>query len=138
MSTLSSNDDELALFIYEYNDSLITIPSYFIKSFVLTKLKMLDTLYYNGIKKVLNKNLILFLIEMDTDKKVEDIEALIRKNYHELIKAYAVKNYSVIEKYLGDDDLLGIKTIPYFHSPATIEWADIYRMDRFSYELILK
>ena len=99
---------------------------------------MSDTIYYNGLKNILNKNLILFLIEMDTEKKLEEIEPLLRKNYRELLKAYSTKNYSVIEKYLGDDDLLGIKVIPNFKNPETIEWSDIYRMDRFSYELILK
>jgi len=138
MSTLSSNDDELALFLYSYKDSIIYESPLFSSYFVLNKTKMTDTLYFNGIKKVLHKDLILFMIEMDTEQKVESIEMQIRKNYNNLIKACREKNYTLIEMYLDDNDILGVKVLKDFKQETTLEISDIQRMDRYNYQITLK
>ncbi|MCX6294601.1 MAG: hypothetical protein NTX97_00815 [Bacteroidetes bacterium] len=138
VSTLSSNDDEISIFIYPYNDSSISTPPLISNQFIFKKNKMSETIYYKGIKNLINKDLILFLIEIDSEKKNEEIDLLIRKSYIELQKGYAAKNYLEIEKQIGDDDILGIKVLPNFKSPTTIDFSDIYRMDKYNYEVILK
>lgn len=138
MSTLSSNDDELALFLYSFKDSIVSELPIFSTYFVLNKTGMSDTLYFSGIKKVLNKDLILFLVEMDTEQKIELIEMQLRKNHNELIKSFKEKNYAKIEKYLLDDDILGIKVLKDFKRETTIEISDIHRMDRYNYQITLK
>ena len=138
MSTLSSNDDELALFLYSYKDSVVSELPIFSTYFVLNKTGMSDTLYFNGIKKVLNKDLILFMIEMDTEGKIEFIEKQIRKNHNELIKACREKNYTTIEIYLNDNDILGVKVLKDFKRETTIEISDIHRMDRYNYQITMK
>lgn len=138
MSTLSSNDDELALFLYSYKDSAVSELPIFSTYFVLNKTRMSDTLYFNRIKKVVHKDLILFLVEMDTEEKIELIEMQIRKNHNELIKAYREKNYSLIQMYLNDNDMLGVKVLKDFKQETTIEISDIHRMDRYNYQITLK
>ena len=135
MSSLSSNDDELALFLYSYKDSLISELPIFSHYFVLNKTNMSDTLHF---KKVVKNKYILFLIEIDTEKRIELIEMQIRKNYTALIKAYQEKNYTVIERYLQDDDILGVKVLENLKDETTIEISDIHRMDRYHYQIILK
>lgn len=138
MSTLSSNDDELALFLYSYKDSAVSELPIFSTYFVLNKTKMSDTLYFNGIKKILHNDLILFLVEMDTEGKIEFIEMQIRKNHNELIKACREKNYTTIEMHLNDNDILGVKVMKDFTRETTIEISDIHRMDRYNYQITLK
>lgn len=99
---------------------------------------MSDTLYFKGIKKVLHKDLVLFMIEMDTEQKIETIEMQLRKNHNELIKACREKNYAKIEMYLKDDDILGVKVLKDFKRETKIEIGDIHRMDRYNYQIILK
>ncbi len=138
VSTLSSNDDEIALLIYSYIDSSISAPPLISDQFILKKNKLSETIYYKGIKDLINKDLILFLIEIDSEKKVADIDHLIRKNYRELQKAFVSKNYLEIEKQIGDDDILGIKILQNFKPSLSIGFSDIYRMDKYDYEVILK
>ena len=109
MSTLSSNDDEVAVFIYNYSDSTITAPPVFSAYFILNKNKMSDTLHYADKISEQNNSVIFFLLEIDSDKKLDEIESEVRMNYKGLINAYNKKDYTEIEKYIGDDDLMGIK-----------------------------
>ena len=101
-------------------------------------MKLADTTYFHPIKKLIHKNLICFIIEIDTDKKLELIEPQIRKNHQALIKAFASKDYSMIERYLKDDDILGIKEIENFERGKIIEISDIHRMDRYHYQITLQ
>jgi hypothetical protein len=111
MSSLSSNDDEVAVFIYNYSDSAITSKPVFSDYFILNKNKMSYTIQYTDKITELNNNVIFFLLEVDSEKKLREIESEVRKNYKELINAYYKKDYTEIEKYIGDDDLMGIKKI---------------------------
>lgn len=99
---------------------------------------MADTTYFRPIKKIIHKNLIFFIIEIDTDRKLELIEPQIRKNYNALLNAFTIKDYSMIEKYLKDDDILGIKIIENFERETILEISDIHRMDRYHYLIQLK
>jgi hypothetical protein len=140
MSTLSSNDDEVAVFIYNYSDSTITSKPVFSSYFILNKKKMSDTLNYTNNVNDKNNTIIFFLLEIDSDKKLSDIEPDVRLHYKELISAYNKKNYTEIEKYIGDDDLMGIKKIEDIksNSPVYFEFNDLYKMDRFSYSVTFK
>ncbi|MGZ4056903.1 MAG: hypothetical protein ACXVPU_03955 [Bacteroidia bacterium] len=140
MSTVSSNDDEILVLIYNYSDSTITGKPILSKYFVLNKNKMSDTIHYADKITGFNNNIIFFLLEIDTDKKPEVIEASVRANFKGLIKAYQKRDYTEIEKYIGDDDVLGIKNIEDLKSkrPGYFEFSDIYKMDRFSYHITFK
>lgn len=135
MSTLSSNDDELILLIFSYADSTINNKASFSTSLVLNKSNLSDTINCNELKKWVGKSLILFLLEMDSEKTIEQIEPLVRANHKKLIDSYYKRNYLEIEKCIGDDDLLGIKVMNNFKKNTLIEFSDIHRMDRFKYSL---
>lgn len=133
MSTLSSNNDEVAIFIYNYSDSVISSKPVFLSYFILNKNKMSDTLHYADKINEQNNTIIFFLLEIDSDKKLEDIETNVRMNYKALINAYSKRDYTEIEKYIGDDDLMGIKKAMNVKNkrPVNFEFNDIYQMDRF-------
>lgn len=82
-------------------------------------------------------NVVLFLIELDTDNSSEIIENKIKERSKELMDAYLTNDYPVIQRYLGDDDILGIKTIKTYNKkqPVSIGFNGIYRMDRYIYTI---
>jgi hypothetical protein len=135
MSTLSTNNDELTLLIYQFSDSTITGLPLASRYTVFDKNKKTDTLVCSNTGDLVGKELIVFLLEMDSDKKAEQVDPLIRKHYQELAKAYIMKNYLEIEKLIGDDDILGIEMIDGLKHPETIHFSDVHRMDRFDYTI---
>ncbi|MFL5766065.1 MAG: hypothetical protein ACJ77K_19120 [Bacteroidia bacterium] len=135
MSTLSTNNDEITLLIYQFVDSTITGNPLASTYTVFDKGRKSDTLVCNNTAEMMGKNLIVFLLEMDSDKKAEQVDPLIRKNYRELAKAYISKNYLEIERLIGDDDILGIEMIDELKHPELIQFSDIHRMDRFDYTI---
>jgi hypothetical protein len=138
MSTLSSNDDEVMLLLYNFNDSLITAPPVLSTYFVLTKKRNADTLYSSELNK--HKNMILFLLEIDSNKTLAEIETLVSAHYKDLISASLSKNYPVIQRCIGDDDILGIREVSGYEPSQNLEiiFSDIYRMDRYDYSVTLK
>jgi hypothetical protein len=135
MSTLSTNNDELVLLVYRFSDSTITGTPLASMYTVFDKNKKCDTLVCTNTADLLGKDLIIFLLEMDSDKKAAQVDPLIRQHYPELAKAYVMKNYLEIEKLIGDDDILGIEMIDALKYPETIRFSDIHRMDRFDYTI---
>ncbi|MCW3072647.1 MAG: hypothetical protein JWO44_2537 [Bacteroidetes bacterium] len=140
MSTLSSNDDELLLLIYDYTDSTVTGSPAFTGYFTLHKKDQKVILPADPLGNFIQHDLLLFLIEIDSDKKPGDIEASVTHHYKELIAAYKLRDYLAIEKVIGDEDVLGIKVLPAFKPGKDNEiiFSDIYKMDRFSYSLIFR
>lgn len=138
MSALSSNDDELTLLLYDYKDSSATYCAG--GNTVLNGKKMSDTLYFKNPYFRQNHTVIVFLVETDSDKSQLLISYLVQKHAQELMKAYVKKDYLSIEKYIGDDDLLGVCVITGFQKnmPVHIKFKDIHRMDRFDYSILLK
>jgi hypothetical protein len=135
MSTLSTNNDELSLLIYEFSDSTIVGAPLVSRYTVFDKNRKCDTLIVNNAPQLIGKDLIVFLLEMDSDKKTEQVDPLIRKNYSALARAYIAKNYLEIEHLIGDDDILGIEMIGNLKHPETIQFSDVHRMDRFDYTI---
>ena len=136
MTRISSMNDEILLLIYNKDTSQLNTP-------VLSQRVDLDTA---NRKVVISESIIsqsdhyiLFVLEQDSDSGVERIDPIIRIYYQEIIQAYEDKNYLEIEKYLGDDDLLGYVE---FHSEPLKELKSqitgIYKMDRYDYSIGIK
>jgi hypothetical protein len=138
MSSLSSNNDEVAIFIYSFTDSIIHNPPVFSANFVLTKNQMADTFNITSLKNNFSQTMILFLLELDTERSIQEMAPLLPTHCKKIIQAYTDRNYLEIENYLGDDDVLGIQIIKEFNHTSSFEFNDIYKMDRFSYKISIE
>ncbi|MEM7162880.1 MAG: hypothetical protein AAF487_10630 [Bacteroidota bacterium] len=99
MSSLSTQDDEILILIYENNEHLDSALVLYERQFHKG-----DTAY---ISHCLANDNLLFLIEMDTERTPNALEKIIRKNATELCAAYDSKDYQNVKDILGDEDLLG-------------------------------
>lgn len=128
-SVVSSKSDELMLIIYEYeNDSTVLTEPVLVESFFLNENKnekMSDW-------KLLNLDLeyIFFLIEMDSDKTIYQLDPVFRIYFPEIINAFKGRDYLSIEKFLGDEDLLGYAR---FSIPSSHQLQGVYKLDKFDY-----
>lgn len=103
---MSSQNDELLLLIYEWKDTnaILNAPVLF-DSFVLDTAERNRTFHVSLDKQ---KKYLLFLLELDDDNRtVEQLDPVIRIYRNTIVNLYDRKKYSDLEKYLGDEDLLG-------------------------------
>ncbi len=135
VSRVSSKNDELILLIYEIPDSLVLHPPAFHKKILFTKTN--SSQVFDWIKAHNQKyDFICFLIEQDSQASFERINASIRIYHKEIYEHYRKKEYLGIEKYLGDEDVLGIQ---YFHlktgEPLELVFQGMQKLDKYSYTL---
>ncbi|WP_462253617.1 hypothetical protein [Ekhidna sp.] len=129
-SVVSSKSDELMLFVYDYTNSKELNEPAMVKKFNFSKGNMEIEFDWNVQNEV--NNYILFLIELDSDNNELQIDPILRIHYTNLIEAYEKRNYLGIEKYLGDDDLLGYAK---FSIPSTQTIKGVYKLDKFHYTI---
>lgn len=138
MSVLSTHNDELLVLIYEHSDTTILSSPILIKSFNLNRNIKSKEFYITNYESVKNRNLILFLVELDSETPLEQINSVIRLNSSKLINEFNNRNYTEISKYLGDEDLLYVKEFLDFKIKREIKHRikGIYKMDK--YEFLIK
>lgn len=140
MSRLSTKNDEILILIYELKDSLPMDQFLFSKQLKLDEKNRSKNFWLTTHRELTKGRLILFLIEQDADTPVEQIDPILRVHYKPIIKAYRGGNYLEIEKYLGDEDVLGIKTISKLdrETPAEFNFYGIHKLDKYEYSIRLE
>jgi len=135
-----SKNDELLILAYVSKDSSVLDTAILKKRLTLTDQKMQDEFQWKITPDLADKDLLIFLIEQDADTPIEQIDAILRIHSSNVINAFKNRNYSSIEKYLGDEDILGIKLLekPDFNYPIEFYFRGLYRMDRYEYLLTFK
>ena len=139
MSRLSSKNDEILLLFYKISDNPILDSPTHMEKFVFDKKeKNLKSIFIPNIDKT--KKFILFLLEQDSETPIEQLDSTIRINYKKLIEIFNDKDYMEIEKYLGDEDILGIKIIDFqnINSLKTINFQGVHRFDNYNYSIKIK
>ncbi|MEN8927351.1 MAG: hypothetical protein ABF242_07660 [Flavobacteriales bacterium] len=128
MSSLSTKNDEIFLFIYEYSDTnKLTSP------LVTSKLVFNKKNLKQNVSIPNKENLLLFVIEEDSFSTTIQIEPVVRVYFKEIMKA---DGYEEIRKYLGEDDLLGTKIITSTTSAFTI--SGMCSLDKYEYSFEIK
>lgn len=131
-----SGKDELIILGYVHNDSVLNKPIFAQKYYFgkNAESKQFDCIPYVSIE---NKSLLIFLLEEDDDTPIEDLDSVIRINHDEIRSAFASRDYTGLEKYIGNDDVLGIKHIPAINceSSTMIRVSGIYKVDRYDYSV---
>ena len=127
MSRLSTKNDEVFLFIYDYSDTSELSTPLVSKKLIFDESHRIQSL---GIQKI--KKRILFFIEEDSFRNSEQIEPIVRIYFKEIMKA---DGYQELKKYLGDDDLLGFQILE--SDTKEFNFAGMSSLDKFEYQFKL-
>ena len=126
----STDNDELLILIYHYQDSS-QLQSPLVKwKFIVdeeNRSKRADFQFEKGAQYL------LLVIEQDEMKPIEQIDPVIRVFHPEIKAAYEAADRLTIERYLGGEDLLGLKIFREF--PDQLKFDGMYKLDRFKYQL---
>ena len=134
MSVLSTKNDEILLLIFEQQDSMELSESLLSKRLKFDENKRFRQFTFTLDRRIVDSSLLLFLIEQDAETPIEQLEPIIRIHYSSIIEAYSSRNYLQIEKYLGDEDILGVLHIRELVStPAQFRFQGVHKMDKFEY-----
>ena len=137
MSRLSTKNDEIFVLVYEYFDSLQLNEPLVSKKLLLAGKGATKT-FRASVKQELNiDRLLLLLIEQDSERPKEQLDLIIRVYHRELMEAYHSNDYERIEKYLGDEDVLGIKVIEKFGKNDAVEFklTGVHKLDKYEYNV---
>lgn len=137
LSVLSTKNDELLMLIYELMDSSKLTNPVLLKQMKLDKSHRSKVIYWVGDSLIKTKKHLLVLLEIDSERSIEQIEPSVRVYHKEISDAFQMKNYNVIEKYLGDDDILGFKefTISEIIENGEIKFIGVNKIDKYEYEI---
>lgn len=128
LSSFSSKKDEVIILLYKSDSSLQT--PFLVKEHIFTKRG--DSLNFKVHKTALQHSLFV-LLEKDTEDTISVIENRFRKNHLKIEHAHKNSDYGLLEKLLGDDDVIGIKKIN--ETPTSFNFSGVYKLDRFEYNV---
>lgn len=134
LSRLASQDDEILLLAYKSQD-ILTSPA-IMEYLTFDKKHMLFEVPINK-DDFIDDELILFILEIDTERRPNEIEKIVRKNVLALKNEFLKNNRIDINKILGDDDMLGVLRInkEKLELSQTYNIIGTHKMDRYEYEL---
>jgi hypothetical protein len=135
-----TGNDELLLMCYVYNDTPGLSDPVFWKRFTLHPKNNVRRFGVKVNEELARSPLILFLIEQDSDLPVAIVDSTLRVSHHAIRKEFAARNYTAIESYLKDEDILGIKIISSLpqEQALLIHFTGIYKLDKFEYQVFIK
>ena len=134
LSRLASQNDEILLLGYKDQDIISdpVIMEYIIfdENQKLFNIPLKSDLFDSG-------ELILVMLEIDTELKPEDIEMIVRKNIRDIELSFIENDRVNLKTILGDDDLLGIARVDKekLKIIQTYNFIGTHKMDRYEYEL---
>ena len=90
-------------------------------------------------KDISDQRTLLFLIEQDSELSIADMDSAVRINHRDIIREFNNRNYTGVEKYLGDEDVLGFRVIQKLKSfePNVFSFSGIYKLDKYEYQVKL-
>lgn len=137
MSTLSSKNDELLMLIYDFTDTTKLLKPLVSEYFVLDSMQWIRqvTLKTDKVRQIL-----LVLIEVDTEKPPAVIEKNFRLHYRDVLNLFRQKDRAGLFKLLDDEDLMGYQVIPNFDraSGHNFSFQGRYKLDKFHYRIVIK
>ncbi len=139
-SRISTKNDELVLLVYSdtsnnQNPKLMCQDYFIIDSLHQTKRLIFSDLNLDG------SVLTFILIEIDTRKNLKQIEPVVRLNLASLISAKKSGDITIINELLGDDDLIGFKSVSFSDlekETIFIDFKGIHLFDSYNYRLQIK
>lgn len=138
MSTLSSKNDELLLLLYSFDDTLNLKEPFLKEYFVLDSANRKKTMMVPA--RGAPADVLLILAELDTERSPDQVEKLIRKNFKSIMNCLEKRDLVTLRQYIGDDDVIGIKTIKpdNFSRGTTFSFQGRYKLDKFLYRIEIR
>jgi hypothetical protein len=135
-----TGNDELLLMCYVHNDTTSLSEPVFSKRFTLNPKINVRQFAIKVNEDLVKSPLILFLIEQDSDLPVAIVDSTLRVSHRAIRKEFAARNYTGIESYLKDEDILGIKVISSLPPQEALltNFTGIYKLDKFEYQVSIK
>jgi hypothetical protein len=131
-----TGNDELLMICYPYKDTHLLEPLIFYKRLTLHSK---NSSHQFKVRSNTKSPLILFLLEQDSDLPVSQVDSTLRVSHIAIRKEFAARNYSEIEKYLENDDVLGIKTVSVSCAqPCITDFTGIYKLDKYDYRISIE
>lgn len=133
-SVLSTQEDEVLIYLYQHLnggklESLYSAAHVFSES---------SREFYEVLNlEIASDNLLLVLLEQDSDKTIDEYHDIIQTNSRLMTLHHSVKDYKAIESYLGDDDIIAIQWIKYHDNQMQIHHGS-HRGDQYEYQSMLK
>jgi hypothetical protein len=128
MSTLSSKNDELLLILYDFSDTSKLYNPILSEFFILDTVRRTEEIhfFYSDVQH----DVLLFLIEQDTDRSPDQIELIVRKNFKQIMSLYRNRDLIPLQKIIGDDDIMGIKLLNGFSVKTKFSFNGRYKLVR--------
>lgn len=135
MNTLASGNDELITLIYHLDSSKTLKEPVYIQEFEFDKENKFIELS-TRISSEQKCQIMIVLLERDTERPLKQIDPIIRIYYREIMEAYQKHDLLTIRELLGDEDILGIRKL---HLPLSAKMSFRFRgrlkMDKYEYHL---
>lgn len=140
MSSVSSKNDEVTVLVFEVNDSIKHTDLIYSASFTLTSSSNKKKVAWSNQLDLTGKNISILVIERDTDQNAEEIISSISSKYFEITSFYKTNGNFKIEPLLGDNDIIGIKTLSNFENKNVFnfQFRGYFKLDKYEYLLSLK
>lgn len=135
----TGNDEVVILsYLYDNDSSTLSEPLFRekLKFFPKTGTKQFNCKLK---KDISNQRMLFFLIEQDTELSIAAIDSAVRVSHRDIMREFNNRNYTGVEKYLGDEDVLGFRVIQKLKStePNVFSFSGIYKLDKYEYQVKL-
>ena len=129
-----THNDELLFMGYLTKSSGTLDSAVLRKRLTLDSQNMTKSFQWHVDQSVLGQDLMLFILEQDSDTPIEQIDAILRIHYKPIVNAFKNRSYSEIEKYIGDEDILDCRVLNIL-TPTEFNFRGVYKMDRYDYSV---
>jgi hypothetical protein len=135
LSENTSGNDEILIMCYVYLDSSKLAQPLFRQKITLDQKNTSRKFGCKWNTSIANQPLLLFLIEQDSMLPISQIDSTVRVSHQAIIQEFNRRAYSGIEKYLGDEDILGVKIIPHLDYDITniFSFRGRHKLDKYDY-----
>ena len=132
---LSSKNDEILILIYEATSAPYLNPPILAQKIVFGSTHSSMSGFFEHGKD----SLIVYLIELDFDNSIEQIDPVIRIHHELLPQLFRNQDYNELERYFSGKDLLGLKEILLKKETEgnQVVFKGRHKMDAYHYELTL-
>ncbi len=140
VSRISSKNDELILLVYNETTNLLFHKVLYQDYFTIDKLYQTKSFAIND-SIIENSKLTFVLIEIDTKKTLTQIEPVVSLNLEQLRNAKLSGNIFALKEVLGDDDLIGIKSVSLSElgkKDINVDFKGIHLFDSYNYGIEIK
>ena len=135
-----SGNDEILILCYLDRDTLTLNETLFQKRLNFPSKNSSRNFSVKLKEDISEKPLLLFVLEQDSDLPIQKIDSILRISHLAIRKQFNARNYTGIEQYLEDEDILGIKAISNLNcaQPYVVNFSGFYKLDKYDYSIQIK